>query len=56
MAIAMFIWSAYSIIHGISAIVKRSTEINTEQGVNIAMDAFTRKLELREKSESNTKS
>lgn len=57
MAIAMFIWSAYSIIYGISAIVKRSTEINTEQGVNIAMDAFTRKLdELRKKSESDTKS
>lgn len=55
-AISMFIWSAYSIICGTSAIVKRSTEINTEQGVNIAMDILTRKLDLRKKSKSNTKS
>ena len=50
-AIIFFLESAYYIVYGISNMFK-GAEVNAKQGMNIALDAFKRKLdEFEKKSE-----
>jgi hypothetical protein len=55
-AISMFIYSAYYVFHGVSAIAEKATEMRTEEGYKIASEVLKRKLdEFIKENESKQK-
>ena len=55
LAIAMFILGAYEIVHGISTVLEKGTELNITHGFDIFSSIFDRKLKELEKGQAKKK-